>query len=92
MLTTFTRLKKSIAIVLLLLGAVEVFYGVIFGRGRIYAYEASFSQDMGFSPEKSRTFLHYIDAFKDQWHIVAWFGVLTIAAAVLLLLPDKKRV
>jgi hypothetical protein len=46
---------------------------------------------MGFSPEKSRTFLHYIDAFKDQWHIVAWFGVLTIAVAVLLLLTDKKR-
>jgi len=72
---------------LCLLGAAEVFVGVFWGRLLIYAQEAPFIQALGFpsiSPEQTLAFQHYIGIFKDQWSIVAWFGVATLALTALL--------
>jgi hypothetical protein len=89
------RSKKLIIIGLFILGGVEIFYGVLFGRLRIYAQELPFFQSLRLgelSPEQRRAYADYITLFKDQWHIVAWFGALTLAAAVILLLSERKRV
>ena len=72
---------------LCLVGAAEVFVGVLWGRLRIYAHEAPFAHAINLSlssPEQTRAFNHYIDVFKDQWSIVTWFGVATFVLAVLL--------
>jgi hypothetical protein len=88
-------LKKIITILLLILGLFEIFYGVFWGRMRIYAHEAPFARALhssDFSAEQSQAYNHYIDLFQDQWHIVAIFGVVTVVAALLLLSADRKRV
>jgi hypothetical protein len=88
-------LKKLTAIALFLLGAVEIFYGVLWGRMRIYAHEAPFGQALRLqelSSEQQQAYNHYIDLFQDQWHVVALFGVLTVAAAAMLWFMDRKRV
>ena len=88
-------MKKLLAILLFLLGAIEIFYGVVWGRMRIYAHELPFGralrlQELSF--EQQRAYNHYIDLFQDQWHVVALFGVLTVAAAATLWILDRKRV
>ena len=79
---------RTIAFSLLcLVGAAEVFVGVLWGRLMIYAQETPFLYALGypaFSPEQTQAFNHFIRVFKDQWSIVTWFGVATIVLAVLL--------
>jgi hypothetical protein len=87
-------LKKFIPIILFLLGAIEIFYGILFGRLRIYAHEAAFAQALrlqDLSSEQQRAYNHYIDLFQDQWRVVAVFGVITVVAAVVLWFLEKRK-
>jgi hypothetical protein len=87
--------KKLIVSGLFVLGGFEIIYGALFGRLRIYAHELPFFQALrlgDLSVEQRRAYGAYITLFKDQWHVVAWFGALTIAAAVVLLLSKRHRV
>jgi len=80
---------------LCLLGAAQVFVGVLWGPLRIYAQEAPFFHAIGFSAtssEQTRAFNHYIDTFKSQWSIVAWFGIATIILAALLFLATRPSI
>ena len=82
---------------LLLLGVVEILYGVLMGPLLIYAHEAPFALAMKhtqWEPQQLIAFGHYIDLFKQQWYIVLWFGVATIILAVILwfFLPSKDRI
>jgi hypothetical protein len=76
---------RLVATGLALLGAVECFYGFLWGRLRIYSHEAPFYRAIAQpGPEQNRAFNHYIDLFQDQWHVVAWFGLVSIAFAAAL--------
>lgn len=95
MLGHIAHVKKFLVIFLFLLGAVEIFYGFLWGRMRIYAHEAPLGQALRLqelSPEQQQAYNHYIDLFQDQWHVVALFGVLTIAIAATLWFMEKKRI
>ena len=77
---------RLVATSLALLGAVECFYGLLWGRLRIYSHEAPFYRAIAKpGPEQNRAFNHYIDLFQDQLHVVAWFGLVSIAFAAGLL-------
>jgi hypothetical protein len=83
---TNSKPKKFIITGLFLLGALEIFYGILWGRLRIYSHEASFAGALRLGelgPDQNRAFQHYIDLFQDQWHVVTLFGVLTIAFAII---------
>src|SRR4051794_30253240 len=76
-----------IFVLLCLLGAAEVFVGVLWGRLMIYAQEIPFLQALGypsFTPGQTQAVRHYIRVFKDQWSIVTWFGVAPLVLAVWL--------
>ena len=88
-------MRTIVLILLFLVGAAEVFVGMLWGRLRIYAHEAPFAQAIGLSsssPEQTREFGHYITVFKDQWSIVSWFGVATISLAVLLFRTARQPI
>ena len=76
-------------ILLFLMGLVEIVFGVLIGRLRIYAYVLPFFKDLGLSTQQAKAFNHYIGIYQDQWHIVAWFGVITIALSVLVVRLPK---
>ncbi|MGZ4963772.1 MAG: hypothetical protein ACXWC8_14545 [Limisphaerales bacterium] len=87
-------MKKLICILLIVLGVVEVVYGLMWGGLQIYAHEAPFAQALRLqqlSDEQVHAYNHYIRLFKDQWHIVAVFGVLTVIGALALWRLDTKR-
>ena len=80
---------------LCLVGAIEMFVGVLWGPLMIYAHEASFIHALGFprlSAEQTQAFNHYIDVFKHQWRLVTWFGIATILLAVLLFRLPRRTV
>ena len=86
-------MKRVLAILLLLLGVVEIFWGVLWGRMGIYAHEASLSRDLRvseFSAEQVRALNKYIDIFQNQWHVVAWFGAGTVVLAIILYYTDER--
>jgi len=77
-------MKIFALITLILTGIIEITVGMLIGRVRIYGYELSFFRDLGLSPEHAGVFNHYIGIFKDQWQLVAWLGLITLVATVLL--------
>ena len=88
-------MKKRVPfIALVCIGLIEVFYGLLWGRMRIYANEAPFALEMNYTQwtnTQTAAYRKYIDVFKDQWSIVAWFGLLTIAASIAWFLIDRKK-
>jgi hypothetical protein len=89
-------MNKFPSVVLMLLGSLEVFWGLFGGRIQVYFYEAPFSHELGY-PNLSAAQIHgfnkYIGIYKDQWQIVACFGLATIVLGVFLYFnrpPDKK--
>ena len=77
---------KVVAILLLALGTLEVAWGLLIGRLCIYGYEAPFIHALGhpnLSDMQIEAFAEYIDIFKDQWHIVAGFGLITLICGVI---------
>lgn len=89
-----TWLKRTAFVGLLLLGSTEVFYGLWWGRLRIYAYEAPFAKAVkstDWSPEQYRAYGQYITIFKDQWGVVAVFGVVTVVLALLWYSSESRK-
>jgi hypothetical protein len=84
-------MKPLIATLLVCLGLVEIFYGVFWGRMRIYAYEAPMVNALGLSPEKHKAFGDYVGIFKDQWKVVAVFGLVNILLVIAGVLLSKRR-
>ena len=87
-------MKNIGVVILLVLGIVEIAYGMVFGRLRIYAHEVPFAHAIQLddkTPEQRHVFNQYIDLFKDQCGIVALFGWLTIGAAVPIWLVNRKK-
>jgi UDP-N-acetylmuramyl pentapeptide phosphotransferase/UDP-N-acetylglucosamine-1-phosphate transferase len=82
-------MKALIASALFFLGIVEIFYGMFWGKMRIYAQEGPMLQVLGVAPEKHHFFLEYIRIFKDQWRVVALFGCINILLALILLILLK---
>ena len=87
-------MTRYLAIVLFVLGAIEVCYGVFVGRLRIYAHEAPLALELRLgelAPEQQRAYLAHIRSFQDQWHVVTLFGVVTAAAAIALWWCSRKQ-
>jgi hypothetical protein len=84
-------MKKTAFIILFLLGITQIAFGLIFGRLRIYAIESPFWHALGLSAEHSEAFSHYIGLIKDQWHVVAWFGLIIILATSFLLWSHNQN-
>ena len=76
-------MKYKIPFVLLLvMGFVEVVYGMFMGPLLIYAQEAPFAIAMKrnqWDEQQFKAYGSYIANFKHQWHVVVWFGLITIA-------------
>jgi hypothetical protein len=84
--------KKILYSILVVLGFLELWYGMLWGRMKVMAHEAGMWHDLGLSAEKQGTiFSHYIGEFKDHWHIVGLFGVITILVALGLILITLKE-
>jgi hypothetical protein len=82
-----TRLKRITGIALFPLGLFEVFVGFVLGPIHIYGAEPALARKIGvssLSPENQRIYHDYMARFQSDWAIVAGFGVLTIAASVIL--------
>jgi len=87
-------MKNIGVVILLVLGIVEIAYGMVFGRLRIYAHEVPFAHAIQLNDktsEQRHAFYHYIDLFKDQCGIVTLFGWLTIGAALLIWLAKPNK-
>jgi N-glycosylase/DNA lyase len=82
-------MKKSV-IALLALGLIEIAYGVLVGRLQIYAFEVPMIRDVRIQPTEYREFGNYITRFKDQWHVVAIFGVTNIVIALFMYARTRK--
>jgi hypothetical protein len=76
---------KKLILIILLLGIIEVFYGLLWGRLQVYKYEAPMIRDLGITGSQHREFYRYMTVFKDQWAIVAVFGVGQIVLSLILL-------
>jgi hypothetical protein len=79
--------RKITLALLCLLGAWEIFLGLLFGPLQVYAQEVPFSLAMGgkeWSAEQALSFRHSMAFFKHQWVVVAWAGVATLVLAVVL--------
>lgn len=86
--------KKFAAIALILLGFVEILYGILWGRLGIYAHEAPFALSLKLSElsdDQVHAFNHYLRLFKEQWYIVAVFGLVTVIIGGALLFADRKK-
>jgi hypothetical protein len=84
---------RKILAISLVLGLIEVFYGVLWGKLQIYKFEAPMIHALGLAPEQYKAFEDYITRFKHQWKIVAVFGLANILIfAVGFALTLKKRV
>ena len=83
-------MKTAAFVILFLIGAIQIAFGVILGRLRVYAIEAPFWRDLALSEQRSKCFSYYIDILKDQWSVVAWLGVITIVATGFLLWSIKR--
>ena len=87
-------MNKLIIGFLLLLGLVEILYGILWGPLRIYIHEAPFAESISLqmlSAHQVRAFNHYIDLFQNQWHVVTFFGAMTMVAAVGLWFTVKRQ-
>ena len=88
------EMKKQIPFIALVgLGLIEVFYGILWGKMMIYAHEAPFSHALNgtkWTDSQAVAYRKYIEIFKDQWSIVAWFGLLTIVAAITWFLIERR--
>jgi len=62
---------KKLFSILFVLGLIEVFYGLLWGRLQIYKFELPMSRALGLSIDQHAQFGYYITAFKDQWRVVA---------------------
>ena len=76
-------MRNTAFILLCLLGVAEIAVCTVFGRLMIYAHEIPFGRAIGLAPDRYQPFNQYIRILKDQWSIVAWFGVLTIILALM---------
>jgi hypothetical protein len=81
---------KKVLVVFLLLGAIEIFYGVLWGRLQIYKFEAPMIHDLSLTQAQYKAFGEYITRFKDQWEIVTVFGTLNIAGSVIGLILTSR--
>ena len=87
-------MKKTAFFSLVFLGCIEIFYGMIWGRLLIKAHEGNFSADMRYTEwttEQSHVFYRYIRIFKDQWHVLVWFGLFTIIIAFICYFAGERR-
>lgn len=74
-------MNKALAVTLILLGLFELFWGYYGGPVMIYGYEAPFQKSLGapnLSTEQYEGFNRHIRIYKNQWHIVIWFGLITL--------------
>jgi len=80
-------MKKLVVYAMLLLGVVELFYGIFWGPMRMFPYEMPFYRAVlqpAVTVEKAHAFFRYVHIFEYQWHFVAVFGLATIGLAFLL--------
>ena len=74
------KMKTAAFVILFLIGAIQIAFGVILGRLRIYAIEAPFWRDLALSEQHGKFFSYYIDILKNQWSVVTWLGIITVVA------------
>jgi|GEM_PF-2733578 len=77
-------MTKVALYILILVGILEIYLGMLAGELRIYSMEIPFAHAIGLNSltdEEQKAFWHYIREFKGAWVIVAWMGVITIALA-----------
>jgi len=86
----FHPMRRIVIILLFLLGAAEIAASFA-GAFRIYSLEIPFRNAIELSPDRYREFGRYIAIFKNQWGIVAVFGLLTIIIAAMLLYSPSLR-
>jgi len=87
-------MKKFTAIALFLLGLFEIAVGLMVAPIRIYAAEPVLAKKIGvstLSSEQQRIYHDYMVQFEHQWFLVAGFGVLTVAASIILGRRDKTH-
>ena len=87
-------MKKFTSVALFLLGLFEIATGLLFSPLRIYAAEPALRQKLGLSSlslEQQRIYYDYMSQFRQQWLIVAVFGLLTIAASIILGRRARER-
>jgi ABC-type sugar transport system permease subunit len=83
-------MKRLAIILLFLVGLVEVVVGLLVARLRISLYALPFFTDLSVPKERAVTFNHYISLFQDQWHLVSWFGIITILSTGLLVWLESR--
>jgi hypothetical protein len=83
-------MKKLLGI-LLILGIIEIFYGILWGQLQIYRYEMPMIHDLELPPSHYKIFGEYITRFKDQWRVVAIFGVVHMIIFFLMLRLNAKK-
>jgi hypothetical protein len=82
---------KKLLVILLVLGIIEILYGVLWGRLQIYKFERSMIHELGLTQPQHKTFGEYITRFKDQWRVVAIFGVANLFVSILMLRSLSKQ-
>jgi hypothetical protein len=77
---------KKLLFVFLTLGLVEIFYGLLWGRLQIYKFEIPMIRALELTPNQYKAFGECITVFKNQWRVVAIFGVVNVIASILALI------
>ena len=77
-------------IILLLLGAIEIFYGTIIGRFQVKAVAGGFYNKLQIPVDNKVLFWSSLKSIEGQWDLLTWFGVATIIFSTLVFLCHKK--
>ena len=78
-------MKCAVCSALILLGAIEIFYGLLFGGAMIKALYSPMVKELNLQHDQLIILLKYLDVFKTNWNIVAFFGLINVIVGVLLL-------
>jgi hypothetical protein len=85
-------MRKVVAIILLGLGVAEMVWGKLWGPARIKVLEGRMFTDLGLHNAQRETwpiFNQYIQAFKDIWIVVFWFGLATVVLGIILMICEQ---
>ena len=94
MMDKHTHLKRWLLIGLFTLGALEISYGLIVGPLGILAREGTMYLDLVHNDgteSRAAALGGHIRALKDQWHVVALFGIANILFGLLFLREGRAR-
>ena len=78
------NIKKFAVFLLFVVGFFQLMLGLFVGRVRVGFLVGKFWTALGLVGAQSKAFTHYIDLIQDQWSILIWSGLLTIAATFVL--------